>query len=97
TGDGRLSMSGTSMATPDVAGIAALTFQSHPTWSAPQVKAALMNTATHDVEDGDGTIVTLTQGPFPEVMRDMNIAGWTQSFHKLEALLATPKEFFQAP
>lgn len=45
--------------------------------------------------DGDGTVVTLTQGPFPETMRDMNIAGWTQSFHKLEALLATPKEFFQ--
>jgi len=62
TGDGRLSMSGTSMATPDVAGIAALTFQSHPTWTAPQVKAALMNTATHDVKDGDGTATLLRQG-----------------------------------
>jgi subtilisin family serine protease len=62
TGDGRLSMSGTSMATPDVAGIAALTFQSHPTWSAPQVKAALMNTATHDVRQGDGTATLLRQG-----------------------------------
>ncbi|ROQ17659.1 subtilase family protein [Curtobacterium sp. PhB171] len=62
TGDGRMSMSGTSMATPDVAGIAALTFQSHPTWSAPQVKAALMNTATHDVKDGDGTATLLRQG-----------------------------------
>jgi uncharacterized protein YndB with AHSA1/START domain len=48
-------------------------------------------------EDGDGTIVTLTQGPFPEMMRDMNVAGWTQSFHKLEALLGAPKEFFQLP
>jgi uncharacterized protein YndB with AHSA1/START domain len=48
-------------------------------------------------EDGDGTIVTLTQGPFPEVMRDMNVAGWTQSFHKLEALLGAPKAFFQLP
>lgn len=46
-------------------------------------------------EDGDGTIVTLTQGPFPARMRDMNIAGWTQSFHKLEALLGAPEEFFQ--
>ncbi|MBA8989780.1 subtilisin family serine protease [Curtobacterium pusillum] len=62
TGDGRLSMSGTSMATPDVAGIAALTFQSHPTWTAPQVKAALMNTATHDVKDGDGNATLLRQG-----------------------------------
>lgn len=48
-------------------------------------------------EDGDGTVVTLTQGPFPEFMRDMNIAGWNQSFHKLEALLAAPPAFFQAP
>jgi subtilisin family serine protease len=62
TGDGRMSMSGTSMATPDVAGIAALTFESHPTWSAPDVKATLMNTATHDVRDGDGTATLLRQG-----------------------------------
>lgn len=48
-------------------------------------------------EDGDGTIVTLTQGPFPEGMRDMNVAGWAQSFRKLEALLEAPREFFQMP
>ncbi|MFJ4221402.1 S8 family serine peptidase [Curtobacterium luteum] len=62
TGDGRMSMSGTSMATPDVAGIAALTFEAHPTWSAPDVKAALMNTATHDVKDGSSTATLLRQG-----------------------------------
>ncbi|WIE65391.1 S8 family serine peptidase [Curtobacterium sp. MCLR17_036] len=62
TGDGRMSMSGTSMATPDVAGIAALTFQSHPRWSAQQVKAALMNTATHDVKDGSRGATLLRQG-----------------------------------
>ncbi len=62
TGDGRMSMSGTSMATPDVAGIAALTFESHPTWRADDVKAALMNTATHDVEDGATIATQLRQG-----------------------------------
>jgi len=62
TGNGRTSMSGTSMATPNVAGIAALTFESHPTWSAPSVKAALMNTATHDVLDGDQDANLLRQG-----------------------------------
>ncbi|MEK8227566.1 S8 family serine peptidase [Oerskovia sp. M15] len=50
--------SGTSMATPHVAGIAALVKEAHPGWSATQVKTAVMNTASHDVwtgQDGTGT------------------------------------------
>ncbi|MGZ0150218.1 S8 family peptidase [Kribbella sp. WER1] len=39
------SLSGTSMATPHVAGVAALIEQAHPDWKAGQLKARLMSTA----------------------------------------------------
>jgi subtilisin family serine protease len=40
-----VTMSGTSMATPHVAGAAAILAQRHPTWTAPQLKDALMSSA----------------------------------------------------
>ena len=39
-------ISGTSMSAPHVAGVAALTRQAHPTWSAAEVKAAIVNTGS---------------------------------------------------
>ncbi|MFD3657060.1 S8 family serine peptidase [Streptomyces sp. NPDC058620] len=43
------SMSGTSMATPHVAGAAAIVKQRHPDWTAQQVKAALVSSAKSDI------------------------------------------------
>ncbi|MER6978523.1 S8 family serine peptidase, partial [Streptomyces carpinensis] len=43
------SMSGTSMATPHVAGAAALVKQRHPDWTAQQVKTALVSSAKSDI------------------------------------------------
>ncbi len=49
SGNGVAVMSGTSMATPHTAGIAALLKATHKGWSSEQLKAAIMNTAGHDL------------------------------------------------
>ncbi|WP_374968758.1 S8 family serine peptidase [Terrabacter sp. BE26] len=52
TGNEGVAESGTSMASPHVAGEAALVRGQHPTWSVEEVKASIMNTATQDVYTG---------------------------------------------
>jgi subtilisin family serine protease len=52
TGNGPLVDSGTSMACPMTAGIAALVKQVHPGWSGLQIKAAIMNTADSSLNVG---------------------------------------------
>jgi subtilisin family serine protease len=44
TGNKAATISGTSMAAPHTAGVAALTVQAHPTWSVEDIKAAILNT-----------------------------------------------------
>ncbi len=51
-GSQSLILSGTSMATPHIAGVMALLRQLHPDWTVEELKAAAMNGALHDVTIG---------------------------------------------
>src|SRR5262249_41237793 len=52
TGTEGRSLSGTSMASPHVAGVMALLKQQHPLWTVEELKALVMNTAGHDIFSG---------------------------------------------
>ena len=66
---GYTSASGTSMATPHVAGAAALIRQAHPDWTSLQIKAALVNTARW--MEGQGSVTDQGNGAM-DLMRAMD-------------------------
>jgi uncharacterized protein YndB with AHSA1/START domain len=42
--------------------------------------------------DGDGTRLTIDQGPFPARLSETGAVGWRESFEKLDALLTAPAD-----
>ena len=71
---GYVAAAGTSFATPLAAGAAALVKQNHRTYSAAQIKSALVNTATQDViADDSGSPVSILQTGGGKVAADLAI------------------------
>jgi subtilisin family serine protease len=54
TGNQGISFTGTSMSSPEVAGLAALVHTAHTSWTAEEIKADIMNTADEDLYTGTG-------------------------------------------
>lgn len=59
---GYLRLQGTSMASPHVAGAAALLKQAHPDWTPGQIKAVLMNTSKPLMNKDNQVYATYEQG-----------------------------------
>ena len=57
SGNGAAILSGTSMAAPHVAGVAALSVQAHPKWTAPQVAASVVSTADPEKVAGQNLVI----------------------------------------
>lgn len=64
TGDQGQLLGGTSMSAPHVSGVAALLRQIHPSWSPGKIKALIMNQATQEVfnNDGSGPVAATVMG-----------------------------------
>jgi minor extracellular serine protease Vpr len=83
SGDGSTQMSGTSMAAPHVAGVAALLRQIHPDWTTEEIKSLIMNTST-PIQDLSNKVYPLSRQGAGRVQ--VNVAANTTSVVYPQAL-----------
>jgi minor extracellular serine protease Vpr len=75
TGTDPATISGTSQASPMVAGTAALVTQAHPTWSTERIKAAIMNTADATTDKIKGYDPRINGAGVVQAQRAVDTAG----------------------
>ncbi len=99
SGNQGVSMSGTSMAAPYVAGVAALMKQAHPTWTNEQIKAAMMNTAVDLADSGSRQVPRQGAGrvDVPAAINTNVVAVGDPNFVSLNwGLLELPQDTFSS-
>lgn len=84
-------LTGTSMASPQIAGAAALLRQQYPDWTPKQIKAALMSTSNPDILIGAGAANAFQQGAGRVNMHDAMTAtlGFSESSWSEPACIGT--------
>ncbi|XP_011047561.1 PREDICTED: subtilisin-like protease [Populus euphratica] len=87
-------VSGTSMATPHIAGVAALIKQKHPRWSPAAITSAMMTTASTFDHSGSPILAQLTNQIAPATPFDFG-AGFINPVHAIDPGLVFDSHFEQ--
>ena len=90
SGYGFVFLSGTSMASPHVAGSAALLLAAHPTWTADDVESALRTTSLPSITDGGAVAGAFDQGSGRARVDEAVAAGLSFRISRSAVLAANP-------